>query len=417
MNVDAVFCSQCGSTDVSLLTKDTGVCNHCGVKFVISQKPADAPRVFVINALGKAKKSATQGRLEKWVLREAWSSEQFAREAYIKLFADEKTPLDIDKANFAPVTTELPQFTVFFADYMLKYTVDIGHNRKEQYIERERQTVDGRVVYKNVVKERTATDWSPFSGEFKREKVITVGTSCLPDKKDIYSDFEKSEILQMQQCLRNTSLRDAVAYEESGYSVEVITPNKADIQRAMTVETEVQALLCQKELPGDTSRQFKYTASAKEEPGLWLLAPEYALGFEYDGKPYEMRGFTAEKRARLSNIPRLLWWKAAAENIKKDMQQQKKKTLWIPLIAIGALLLLLSLTDMGNGAAFLTMLLALGGFAYWWLHNRYWLRKEAEVEANVKKEGQKEKLDKLEKLLSSMGAEPLSAEERDLFEV
>lgn len=413
MNVEGGCCTQCGSRDVALLTKNTGRCNHCGTEFVLAKEQSNEAQTPVAKSPEKGRNIPHQGDMQFMALKPVWTPEQFAREAYIRLFSELSTPLDIYKAEFMPVVTEYPQFTIFIADYELKYTVDIGHDRKETYVDTEKKTVDGRLIDKPVIKERTVTDWTPFSGEYKHGKAVTLGAVSLPEKKELYADFETSEVSALQKCLRAGAIGKAEAYDDSEYSVDIVLPSQGDIQRAIKLEASELAAAYAKTLPGDRTRRMSYTTKAKEDPADWLLAPEYVLGFRYGGEAYEIRGFAAETQVRLCKIPKVNE-SAEKEQIREEMKPQQRKTLWLPIIAMAVLFLLLSRSTTGGLFA---ILLGPLGIAYWWLHLSYWARKEKEAIAGQKVHRQKTKMDQLQKCLASLGAEPLSEKESVLFDV
>lgn len=398
MSAKAIVCPQCGAQDVSMLTQETGVCNYCGTKVTIEKEQASAPQVIVVHPAGEKQKD-----MGFYTCQSVWSAEQFAREAYIRLFSDPQTPVDIHKADFLPVVTEYPQFTVFSADYVLNYTVDIGHYRKEQYVDYQTKTVDGKTVKEPVVKTRTVTDWSPLSGEYKRNDVTTFGAVSLPNKSGIHTDFEDDEVYALRKHFSVCGSSGLERYEKSGFSVQVVPPSAADTKRAMNRKAKDLAYDCQQSLPGDTHSNFSYSVSAKAKDVDWMVMPEYALGFSYESERYEVRSFACEANARLSKTPQ----QNAQREIEDEMRSQKRKTLWLPIAGLFALFLLLSLIGVDD----FEIILGLIGVVYAILHYKYWNSKVKQATAELIKQRQEEKLKHLQDVLRSMGEEALSAEE------
>lgn len=340
-------------------------------------------------------------------LRPVWTPEQFAREAYIHLFSDPQTPQDIHKADFLPVVTEYPQFTFLIGDYALNYTVDIGHYRKEQYIDVQTRYVDGKTIKEQVVKTRTVTDWTPFSGSYRREDVITFGAVSLPEKSDIHFDFEGDEVLALQRYFAEHGSDGLECYDESGIAERIVPPSSADTQRAMERKAEELAYDCKQSLPGDTYQNFAYSVSSTAKDVDWIMAPEYALGFTYEGENYEVRSFASEIRTRLSKSPQ----QNAQREIEEELRSQKKKTLWLPMLGIAALYFLFLLLGIED----YVVLLVVAAIIYAVLHYKYWNRKVKQATTELVKERQEEKLQHLQRLLQAKGMAPVSEEEIALF--
>ncbi len=402
ISVKPIVCTQCGAQNVSLITQDTGICNYCGTRFTIEREQISEPRVVIVHPAGEK-----QEDMNFFWLRPVWRPEQFAREAYIHLFSDLQTPQDIHKADFLPVVTEYPQFTFFLGDYALNYTVDIGHYRKEQYVTYQTRYVDGKHVKEQVVKERTVTDWMPFSGDYKRENILTLGAVSLPEKSDIYLDFEEDEVLALRRYLAEHGSESVVNYENSGMVERIIPPSEADTRRAMERKAEELAYDCKQTLPGDTYQNFTYSVSSTAKEVDWMMVPEYALGFSYEGESYEVRSFASEIRTRLSKTPR----QNAQTEIEEKLRSQKKKTLWFPVGGLIALFFLLSLL----GIDAFEILIPIVAIVYAVLHYKYWNRRVKKATTELVKKRQEEKIQHLQRLLQAKGMEPMSEEEIALF--
>ena len=402
MSVKPIVCTQCGAQNVSLITQDTGICNYCGTRFTIEKEQISEPQVVIVHPAGEK-----QEDMSFFSLRTVWRPEQFAREAYIHLFSDPQTPQDIHKADFLPVVTEYPQFTFFLGDYALNYTVDIGHYRKEQYIDYQTKYVNGKTIKEQVVKTRTVTDWTPFFGDYRREDVATIGAVSLPEKSDIHRDFEGDEVLALQHHFAEHGSNGVENYEYSSIAVQIVPPSSADTRRAMERRADELAHDCKQTLPGDTYRNFTYSVSSTAKEVDWMVAPEYALGFSYEGENYEIRSFASEIRPRLSKAPQ----QNAQREIEEEMRSQKKKTLWFPVGGLIALIILLPMLGIDG----LEVFIAIATIVYAVFHYKYWNKKVKQATTELVKERQEEKLQHLQQLLQHMGMAPMSEEEIALF--
>ena len=402
MSFKPIVCTQCGAQNVSMITQDTCICNYCGTRFTIEKEHSSEPQVVIVHPVGEK-----QEDMGFFSLRPVCTPEQFAREAYIHLFSDPQTPQDIHKADFLPVVTEYPQFTFLIGDYALNYTVDIGHYRKEQYIDVQTRYVDGKTIKEQVVKTRTVTDWTPFSGSYRREDVITFGAVSLPEKSDIHFDFEEDEVLALQRYFAEHGSDGLECYDESGIAERIVPPSSADTQRAMERKAEELAYDCKQSLPGDTYQNFAYSVSSTAKDVDWMMAPEYALGFTYEGENYEVRSFASEIRTRLSKSPQ----QNAQREIEEELRSQKKKTLWLPMLGIAALYFLFLLLGIED----YVVLLVVAAIIYAVLHYKYWNRKVKQATTELVKERQEEKLQHLQRLLQAKGMAPVSEEEIALF--
>lgn len=402
MSVKPIVCTQCGARSVSMITQDTGICDCCGTRFTIEKEHSSEPQVVIVHPAGEK-----QEDMGFFSVRPVWTPEQFAREAYIHLFSDPQTPQDIHKADFLPVVTEYPQFTFFLGDYSLNYTVNIGHCRKEQYIDYQTRYVDGKTIKEQVVKTRTVTDWTPFSGNYHREDVLTFGAVSLPEKSDKPSGFEEDEVLALRRYFAEHGSDGLECYEESGIVERIVPPGSADTRRAMERKAEELADDCKQTLPGDTYQNFTYSVSATAKDVDWMMVPEYALGFSYEGIYYEVRSFASEIRTRLSKAPQ----QNAQKEIEEDLHSQKKKTLWLPMLGIAALYFLFLLLGIED----YVVLLVIAAIVYAVLHYKYWNRRVKQATTELVKERQEEKLQHLQRLLQAKGMAPVSEEEIALF--
>ena len=107
--------------------------------------------------LGKPTKHISQWIIDNYVKPEI---NQFV-DYKIKIFAK-----SFDNTKFEKIQKKDVQFLEIDANYTGSYSASIGYDRKEQYIDHEKHYDYQlqREVTKEVVKERTVTDWRPISG-------------------------------------------------------------------------------------------------------------------------------------------------------------------------------------------------------------------------------------------------------------
>lgn len=400
MSAKAIVCAQCGSNDVLMVTQYSGVCNCCNTKLIIEkEQSSDEPRVVIVHPVGEK-----QEDMRFCSLKSVWEPEQFAREAYIRLFSTPQTPRDIHKADFLPVVTEYPQFARFLGDYTLNYSVDLGYHRSEQYTVYETKESGGT---KPVTETRIVTDWKPFFGAWRCENVETFCAVPLPEKSNINKNFEKDEVLALEHYFAKQGLKGVESYEESNLAVQIVPPSSEDTQRAMKRKADELAPTCKKTLPGDERRNFSYTFSATAKNVDWLVAPEYALGFSYEGENYEIRSFAAENGLRHAGLPK----KDVRKEIVGEVRSQRRKTLWFPLLGMLILGFLLYFSGIKEavGYAILIMIPYIIG------HSVCWYRIVSQGTTERIKKYQEEKFQHLQRRMRCMGMSPLSEEESARF--
>ena len=113
----ALKCPNCGSNDVVAESETAAVCRRCGGRFVMQKQQGPVyvkNEIFMGGGSGYTKKNMTFP-----VVNDAVS---FKRAAIVNLMKDERTPVDLLDAEFAPVRTDVNQFLAVEADVDTTYS-------------------------------------------------------------------------------------------------------------------------------------------------------------------------------------------------------------------------------------------------------------------------------------------------------
>lgn len=122
------------------------------------------------------------------------TKETFLRAALIEIAKASETPIDVVNSEFGEVRESVKEVMLCSAHVESDYTASIGYDRKEQYQTTERKQlsegdwytckgVQKRATYKgsyevDCIKERTVTDWQPYSGHIAGDAVCVEMNGC-----------------------------------------------------------------------------------------------------------------------------------------------------------------------------------------------------------------------------------------------
>lgn len=227
IDVKAIQCPQCGSTNVQMNSDNQGVCQACGCVVTVGNSN-DTHNIYNETNIYYGNENShgkTQQSFSYYNLPSKFTKEQFLRAMYITL-AKEDAPLttldhDVDDVS-------LIQHEVVVEDVVANasYSASIGYDRQESYqdtetyyedipyvavetytegfgsnkVTKQRQVNKTRKEERQrlVTKTRTVTDWQPVSGQWEHTSVAIVenkpGVSL--DSKAFEAAFNESEAVE-----------------------------------------------------------------------------------------------------------------------------------------------------------------------------------------------------------------------------
>lgn len=109
------------------------------------------------------------------------SDENLLRETYVDIYSSPETGVGIDEAVVSGVSKLRAYYTQEGGSFEYDYTVEIGTNHNEVYIEDETYYVDGKRHTRQVPKNKTVMQWQTFTG---RENTDTALWRCIGIKGD-----------------------------------------------------------------------------------------------------------------------------------------------------------------------------------------------------------------------------------------
>lgn len=324
-------------------------------------------------------------------LGKQFSEEQFMRQVYIDLSAEEKSPLDILSSKFGEIKEGEGEVLVAEMDVDITFSCMIGKNRQEQYIDRQTYYENGIQKTRDVKKTRTVTDWSPFQSSASGKFSATVENA---DKKLNFKSEERARAVYRGVFLKHNSQYENVD--------ENFIANPAAIARLQ--EMGKRACMGEVKLPGDTSKDLSYSGTAKITKITKLKVPEYSVNFEYNGSGGSAKSFASGEMLCECTLP---------ESDEKDEQaklkKKKKLSFLIPafsLIAVAIVFTIIStVVEEALWATFISIPCFLVGAA---LLAGYFLFKYR-IEKKVVGERLQQKKKILEEKLKDKGYQPLSA--------
>ncbi len=324
-------------------------------------------------------------------LDKQFSEEQFMRQVYIDLSAEEKSPLDILSSKFGEITEGEGEVLVAEMDVDITFSCMIGKNRQEEYIDRQTYYENGIQKTRDVKKTRTVTDWSPFQSSASGKFSATVENA---DKKLNFKSEERARAVYRGVYLKHNSQHENVD--------ENFIANPAAIARLQ--EMGKRACMGEVKLPGDTSKDLSYSGTAKITKITKLKVPEYSVNFEYNGSGGSAKSFASGEMLCECTLP---------ESDEKDEQaklkKKKKLSFHIPafsLIAVAIVFTIIStVVEEALWATFISIPCFLVGVAL--LVGYFLLKYSIEKKIVVGRLQQKKKI--LEEKLKDKGYQPLSA--------
>lgn len=296
--VKGLVCTQCGSTDIELISDSLGRCNQCNTQIIINTPKED--NYVTNNVTIKVDGSAGDNSIGFFELPKQIDEKTFFANALVEIALDKNTPEDIFiLGKFEPVKTEYRQYVIAKGTANMTYSATIGYDRKEQYKEYNK--------YKNEyeIKTRTVTDWKPFSGKYTGEYVDAAINDNNIDFKDPL-DYRLLCLADAKEYNPNTSNAPAP-----------LPPSSNSISK---IESGIKAKAksdCEKKLPGDRKKDFNCNGFVALNIIESHVVPQYILKYKYLGRDFMLKAHSSSKSAIRGNKP------SVKSEIEKEIEGNK----------------------------------------------------------------------------------------------
>ena len=135
---EAIICTQCGSTDVEIISEDLGKCKNCGTQVVINMPKetnvvTNNVNIQMVESFGEAPLSFFEMPLET-------TQEDFFVKALLDIANKKDSPDDVfSVSNFEPIKKIYCQYLIGEGNVDMTYSANIGYDRKEEYYEQVRK--------------------------------------------------------------------------------------------------------------------------------------------------------------------------------------------------------------------------------------------------------------------------------------
>ncbi len=278
----AALCTQCGAKIEVDETKEFGYCPNCGTQYVAEKVLSNYYKTVNVGSV-----NVSVNKLEDLIDNEStfvnvfkvpkkYSEKEFLRQVFWELGTDKDLPKDIMKqVTFGQVRESTREIIKCSAYVKSDYSASVGYDRKEQYIEQVRKyDSNNHPYYENVTRERTVTDWRPFSGHaegdaigygYNNNKTAIEGLSLFSDHrlKEVILSCKASAVVQAEQ----------VPVHPEG-----VARAKSDCRIGL-------------DYPGDHVRDKHVSDNVTVNSLECYIVPFYEVEYTYEGKKYNANGF------------------------------------------------------------------------------------------------------------------------------
>lgn len=250
------------------------------------------------------------------------SKEDFIRKSYVELYSAIDAPEGIDTVQFSDVFSETAELIKQYTTYDIDYTVEIGYNHTEQYIDQEKYYDHDRKEYltRQVVKNRTVTNWQPYQGSAEKLQGIAVGRFNTGDNIDIGDKDEKISkqygrySFDVEKVLRDTEDRQATEEEAE----QMTTPTKDVYLDLACTSADFYRKVS---LPGDCHRNFRADWDATDMFACVYGVERYKLAFDYEGHKSFIKQFATEE------LPHIYCSYKHVDNVDEALKEEEKNCL------------------------------------------------------------------------------------------
>lgn len=218
------------------------------------------------------------------------TKEAFLREALIKIATLTETSVDLVNSKFGEVRESFKEIIGCSAHVESDYVASIGYDRTEIYYEKEKiYDPDNDDKYEYTKKERTVTDWRPYSGHISGDSIHWK----MNGEQGFTADVEKRLIGQV---------RDILTVKEENISAEGIkTVDLTSFDKLKRMcEDDVELRIS---FPGDHHKDVVCNAYTTVTMLVLIKVPFYEVEYTYDGKQYKVIGPACGKSIVIAETP------------------------------------------------------------------------------------------------------------------
>lgn len=244
----------------------------------------------------------------------------FMRQLYIDLTADEDTPVDILENNFGLCEQKDVTTLAVRGEVDLTFTCEIGFDEKEEYWDKETYNDHGVTRVRDVKKTRTVTKWQPFSGTNKSTEVSLVKNRSDADVSECRTTDKFAINAIANRAKENDEPLNAADYQPN--------PTAVEIAKQIMLEKSFNRV----KLPGDHQKNQSYSGNVSTDAQEICVLPQYCVKYRYQEKEYTAKTFACGKPNCIFDAP------SDTMNV-YDMTDKKVKKITLPIL-ISALCLL-----------------------------------------------------------------------------
>lgn len=246
------------------------------------------------------------------------SKDQFMRQLLIELASNYDTPYDVCTASFGEVQETEKEVILCDAHIESDYSASVGYDRKEQYQSTEsthvsegswytcngvKKRADHSGMYKvDCIKERTVTDWQPYSGHSSGDTV------CLVFNEATSNDpFDEND--RIVPVIKSVQSDNIVKKGEA--TLSSVALERAKKGCTAVVERKIT-------FPGDHVRDKRINSTSTVQEISCYKMPFYEVSFNYADKKYSASGFACGEPNAESELP------PNNVNIKRTVKKETK---------------------------------------------------------------------------------------------
>lgn len=263
----AIKCSNCGSSDLKLMSLDYAICENCKTKISL-KKPA---KTKIIKNEIHVNDNNLNGvkTVKKFRLEEKMSKEEFFRTEMIDLATKIDSVQNIFDTDFSDVQITYRTIDVIEVCTEINLSASVGY-------------------YRRYANGNSYTKWSAYHDK----KKVYNSNSIIKNKRD-YEFDERLEPLEenFAYWLRNKDAKecgDEIADEKTNY------PNEYQISSSIK-KCEAEAIQsCKNNIPGDSLKDFTYDCNSYVTDVKCYEIPEYTIDFDYDDSKCKIQKFGGE---------------------------------------------------------------------------------------------------------------------------
>lgn len=372
-----------------------------------------------------------------YVATDGISEKKFIRNSLIYLYSAKDAPESISEVKLSEVGQDLIQYGWQQNYFDISYDMEIGYHRQEQYLAEEKyyDSTLKQNRYRTVVKNRTVTDWQPYSNQRSNIRISSQRKLDIQSLKDVGDQTpemkEKYGFGFYLDSPSTGSYKEVTGQEREMYINELTAAQCGELVSEAACNYNFLSSV-RSTIPGDTYRNFHVDWKITDVDTDVYAVKRHKMAFDCpNGKGFIMQSehgleptvysnfrntddtvkiLEEEKKKRIANDPMIV-----------EKQEQKNKVV-LPIYGGGAALVLL-----GLAFSFLLLLLGVGGLVGGYFYMRTTMdrpieeRKKqisAEYDAKIKtyvEGGIQSRIEKLNARLAEMGQPELTKKELRWF--